>query len=193
MRPDQRMASIEEVAFGVFAERGYSASGLAEIAERAEVSKTLLYHYYPDGRPELMVAVMGGLAHDLLAATGQAVSAPVTAEARLTRFVEAFLGHFVERPEAFRLLFRDPWGSGDPAVVGRSVQTNVELSGQLIEPLARSGAPGAALVTSTQGVIGFLLAATELVLSGQVPPHQAVDASVRFLVAGMAGLDDLAR
>ncbi len=188
MHPEDRKASIEDFAFDVFAERGYSASGLAEIAERAEVSKTLLYHYYPEGRPELMVAVMDRLATSLLATTGEAVSAPVAAPARVTRFVEIFLDYFAEQPDAFRLLFRDPWGSGEPDVISRTVQLMLELSGQLIEPLSASGAPGAALVTTTQGIIGFLLSATELVLSGHVPPAAAASASVAFIVAGTDAL-----
>lgn len=188
MDPQARVAILKGFARQVFAERGYSTSGLAEIAERAQVSKTLLYHYFPDGRPEIMAAVMDGLLAELIAATTEAVDSPALAEDRIREWVEAFVAFFVGQPDAFRLLFREPWGSGDPLVTIRSFRAMVELSRQLADPLGLQSALPAALVTSTTGTVGFLVAVTEQVLAGQVESAAAVATATDFIIGGLSRL-----
>jgi AcrR family transcriptional regulator len=186
MDPQARVAILKGFARQVFAERGYSTSGLAEIAERAQVSKTLLYHYFPDGRPEIMAAVMDGLLADLMAATTEAVHRPASGEDRIRAWVEAFVDYFVGQPDGFRLLFREPWGSGDPLVTIRSFRAMVELSRQLADPTGLQSALPAALVTSTTGTVGFVVAVTEQVLAGQVESAAAVAAAGDFIVGGLS-------
>src|SRR3954469_25069314 len=56
-RPAARRAEIIDAARAVFALAGYEDAGLADISEEARVSKGLLYHYFPEGRPALFAAV----------------------------------------------------------------------------------------------------------------------------------------
>lgn len=188
MDPQVRLAILKDFARQVFAERGYSTSGLAEIAERAEVSKTLLYHYFPDGRPEIMAAVMDGLLADLTAATTEALDRAASVEARIRNWVEAFLSFFVDQPDAFRLLFREPWGSGDPLVTVRSFRAMVDLSRQLIDPFGLDGASAAALVTLTTGTVGLLVGVTEQVLAGQAEYEIAAESAADFVIGGISRL-----
>lgn len=190
MAPEQRKAHLRSVARTVFAERGYAASGLAEIADRAKVSKTLLYHYYAEGRPELYTAVMDDLVEELVAGTRAALSAPFDAGRRIGAFVDAFLAYFEGREDAFRLLFREPWGSGDPQVVRRGVEILVTVSQDLAGPLASFGAPADALMTVTAGATGFLLSVTDTMLADQVTRQRATTIVTRFILAGMAALVD---
>lgn len=190
MAPELRKAHLRAVARTVFAERGYAASGLAEIADRAKVSKTLLYHYYAEGRPELFTAVMDDLVTELLAGTRAALTTPFDAGRRIGAFVEAFLGYFEDRADAFRLLFREPWGSGDPQVTRRGVEVLVTLSQDLAVPLASFGAPADTLMTVTAGAVGFLLAVTETMVAAQVARSQAASTATRFVLAGMAAVAD---
>lgn len=190
MAPEQRKAHLRSVARSVFAERGYAASGLAEIADRAKVSKTLLYHYYAEGRPELYTAVMDDLVEELVVGTRAALSAPFDAGRRIGAFVDAFLAYFEEREDAFRLLFREPWGSGDSQVVRRGVEILVTVSQDLAGPLASFGAPADALMTVTAGATGFLLSVTDTMLADQVTRQRAATIVTRFVLAGMAALVD---
>jgi AcrR family transcriptional regulator len=188
MDPEARLVILKGFARQVFAERGYSTSGLAEIAERAEVSKTLLYHYFPDGRPEIMAAVMDGLLADLSAATGEALGRSASVDARIRGWVEAFLTFFVDQPDGFRLLFREPWGSGDPLVTIRSFRAMVDLSRQLVDPFGLTGTSAAALVALTTGTIGLLVAVTEQVLAGQVEYDTAAESAADFIIGGISRL-----
>lgn len=188
MAPEQRKAHLRAVARSVFAERGYAASGLAEIADRAQVSKTLLYHYYADGRPELYTAVMDDLLDELQTGTRAALAAPFDVQHRFGGFVDAFLAYFEHRSDAFRLLFREPWGSGDPQVLRRGVDVLVSLSQDLAGPLASYGASADALMTVTAGAAGFLVAVTDAMVVGQVTRERATSIVTRFVLAGMAAV-----
>src|SRR6266542_1627633 len=57
--PDTRRTELVSAAVTVFAETGYVDTGFADVAAKAKVSKALLYHYFPHGRPELLVASTG--------------------------------------------------------------------------------------------------------------------------------------
>ncbi|HKJ92657.1 MAG TPA: TetR/AcrR family transcriptional regulator, partial [Longimicrobiales bacterium] len=52
-RPDERPAELLEAALNVFAERGYSATRLEDVASAAGVSKGAIYHYF-DGKEDLL-------------------------------------------------------------------------------------------------------------------------------------------
>ena len=111
--PDTRRAEIVATAREVFAATGYAESGLAEIASAASVSKGLLYHYFPEGRPQLFVSVMQGLLAEFQQRLRQASKMPFSPRTRMEHLLAALFGFFDENPSAYRLLFRDPWVTHD--------------------------------------------------------------------------------
>ncbi len=130
LAPEERKALLVAAAEETFATRGYTQAGLAEVAVLAGVSKTLLYHYFPDGRPELYREVMERLVGEVVEAVQVAVRAPTTIERRLDALVTTLLGYFEERPDAYRLLILEPWGSGDPGVVAQAIAVRARLAGR---------------------------------------------------------------
>jgi len=169
----------------VFAEVGYASSGLAEVASRAEVSKTLLYHYFPDGRPELYRAVLDELVNDLVAGLRTARRAPVADERRLTRLVESLFDYFDAQPDAFRLLFLEPWGSGDPGIVGQALAIRVRLGAELTSLLSAAGIGTEETMAAAAASTGAMLHLCELWLSGQIDRTTAVRVAERFLRGGL--------
>lgn len=53
-RPEERPQEILDAAFEVFSERGYRATRLEEVAERAGATKGAIYHYF-QGKEDLLV------------------------------------------------------------------------------------------------------------------------------------------
>ena len=78
LAPAERRELLIDAAEQTFAARGYTQAGLAEVATLAGVSKTLLYHYFPDGRPELYSQVMERLVDQLAEVLADAVRAPTS-------------------------------------------------------------------------------------------------------------------
>jgi AcrR family transcriptional regulator len=84
----------------VFGRSGYADTGITEIAHEAQVSKALLYHYFPDGRPQLFVAVAEQLLEEFRARVRQAAQVPFSPEKRMEQLLGAIFGFFDNSPEA---------------------------------------------------------------------------------------------
>jgi AcrR family transcriptional regulator len=75
-RGEQTKQRIVAAARALVAERGYENVGMAEVLERAEVSRGGLYHHFA-GKQELMAAVLESLERDVMAQLASvAVRAP---------------------------------------------------------------------------------------------------------------------
>jgi AcrR family transcriptional regulator len=186
--PEERKALLIGAAEETFASRGYTQAGLAEVAELAGVSKTLLYHYFPDGRPELYREVMDRLVGQVVDAARAATRAPTAPERRVAALVEALVAWFTDHPDAYRLLVLEPWGSGDPGVIGQAMAVRARLAGELNALLAPAGQPFPVTQAGGAAAMGALLHLCELAMSGQISAEQAVDAGQRFLAGGLGAL-----
>ncbi|HEX6424968.1 MAG TPA: TetR/AcrR family transcriptional regulator [Acidimicrobiales bacterium] len=189
LAPEQRRALLIGAAEETFASRGYTQAGLAEVAALAGVSKTLLYHYFPDGRPELYREVMERLVGQVVEAVRSAVRTPTSPDRRLADLVAALLGYFDDHPDAYRLLVLEPWGSGDPSVVGQAVAVRARLAGELNSLLAPAGQPLPVTLAGGAAAMGALLHVCELAMAGQVSREQAIEVAQGFLRGGLAALD----
>ncbi len=100
-----RRAQLIEVGRATFAERGYEATTVEEIAARAKVSKPILYHHF-GGKEGLYAVVIDREVEYILGRIAKAVSVG-TARERLEQAVLAYLMYVQERPEGFAILLRD--------------------------------------------------------------------------------------
>jgi AcrR family transcriptional regulator len=189
LAPEERKALLVAAAEETFATRGYTQAGLAEVATLAGVSKTLLYHYFPDGRPELYREVMERLVGDVVEAVQAAVRAPTTTERRLAALVTTVLGYFDERPDAYRLLILEPWGSGDPGVVAQAIAARARLAGELNGLLAAAGQPLPVTMAGSAAALGALFHICELRMAGQLSREEAARSALAFLGAGLEALE----
>jgi AcrR family transcriptional regulator len=177
-----------DAAEATFASRGYTQAGLAEVATLAGVSKTLLYHYFPDGRPELYREVMERLVGQVLDVFGDAARAPTSIQERLAGVLAALLAYFGDNPDAYRLLILEPWGSGDAGVVGQAMAVRARLAGELNRLLAPAGQPLAVTMAGSAAALGVLMHLCELWMAGQLDRDVAVDAAQRFVAGGLTEL-----
>lgn len=105
MSAEQRREQLVGVARSVFAERGYEAATVEEIAERAGVSKPVVYQHF--GGKEGVYAVV--VDREVLALT-TSISAAFQADRPrqvAEAAAEAFLTYVEQREEGFRVLLRD--------------------------------------------------------------------------------------
>jgi AcrR family transcriptional regulator len=89
----EQRARIRAAARAVFSRRGVAAAGLAQIAEEAGISRTGVYHYYPDKD-----AVVRDLAQELLDEEERmfqhVFEAPGDVEQRIQRLADGVLERF---------------------------------------------------------------------------------------------------
>jgi AcrR family transcriptional regulator len=100
-----RRAQLIEVGRSVFAKRGYEATSVEEIAERAKVSKPIVYEHF-GGKEGLYAVIVDREVEHIVARIVEALSTGSPRE-RLERAALAFLTYVEERPDGFAVLLRD--------------------------------------------------------------------------------------
>ncbi|TAM92340.1 MAG: TetR/AcrR family transcriptional regulator [Jatrophihabitans sp.] len=111
-RRKQLLAAAQEV----FVAHGYHAAAMDDIAERAGVSKPVLYQHFP-GKLELYLALLDTQAEALADAVTDALARTSDNRARIHGVLTAYF-EFVDRDDedgAFRLIFETDLGN-EPAV-----------------------------------------------------------------------------
>jgi AcrR family transcriptional regulator len=129
MSAADRRVAILDAARVAFAETGYHETALDAVAERAGVSKALLYEHFSSKR-ELYVAMLEIHVHELVERISEAVAAGEPGEPRMRAGVEAFFGFVEERRGAWRIMFRN---AGDPDVAVRLDRLRDEVAAAIAQ------------------------------------------------------------
>ncbi len=101
---DERRAQLLVAALEVFTAAGYHSAAMDEIADRANVSKPVLYQHFPS-KLELYLAVLDLHIDSLVFAIQKAIASNRENSSRVAATVDAYIGFIDSEGEAFRLLF----------------------------------------------------------------------------------------
>ena len=157
----QRRETLIAAASELFAQRGYDHVSLDEVAQRAGVTKVIVYRHFASKKElymQLLCAHRDRLLHTL--AAGLAVPGPLVE--RVPAVADAWFAYVESNPFAWAMLFQDV--TGDPeirafhanmrdtaraAIVGLvAAENTLQLKPETLEPVAevlRSGMTGLAL------------------------------------------------
>lgn len=113
MASQQRRAQLIEAGVDVVAAAGFGALTLDSVAARAGVTRNLIYHYFPRGRADLILAVVDRAGQELTRdwLTDSEVPLPDRLAQNFARFIE----HAFE-PSRIWLVHRHGRMLGDPEV-----------------------------------------------------------------------------
>jgi len=116
---EERRAAILEAALAVFAERGYHASSIDDIAREGGISKALIYEHFVS-KQDLYAELLEQHAGVLFSVLAEPISeAGRSASARLAIGFDAFYGFVEEHRVAWRMLFREATDPEAVAVLDR--------------------------------------------------------------------------
>lgn len=101
---DERRAQLLVAAREVFTASGYHSAAMDEIADRAKVSKPVLYQHFPS-KLDLYLAVLDLHIDSLVFAIQKAIASNQENSSRVAATVDAYFGFIDSEGEAFRLLF----------------------------------------------------------------------------------------
>ncbi|MGH3760864.1 TetR/AcrR family transcriptional regulator [Actinophytocola sp.] len=121
-----RRAQLLTAAQDVFAANGYHAAAMDEIAERAGVSKPVLYQHFP-GKLELYMALLDMHVDELIECVTDAMESTTDNRARVRNAVSAYFDFVDRESQAYRLVFESDL-QGEPAVqaaIDRGTETCV--------------------------------------------------------------------
>ncbi|HKD87580.1 MAG TPA: TetR/AcrR family transcriptional regulator, partial [Streptosporangiaceae bacterium] len=131
-RPARRLQLLG-AARDVFVAQGYHAAAMDEIAERAGVSKPVLYQHFP-GKLDLYLALLDESVEQLVQIMSDALSSTTDNSQRVPATFKAFYDFVSGAGEAFRLVFESDL-SNEPAVrekLDRSMNDCANMVSQFI-------------------------------------------------------------
>jgi AcrR family transcriptional regulator len=185
-----------DAAYSVFLERGFAGASMEAIAERAGVTKPVIYDSFA-GKDELFTALVEREEQRILNEIAAAIpaSADGDLEASVAGGITAFLRSVAESPDTYRIVFLCEGGAN--AVIASRVQRGrmeaVKTVAAVAEDwLRRRGVKdaattaelaGFAIVGAAEGAARALLAAPE-----RFEPEGAGRTLARALVGGASGL-----
>ncbi len=114
MPRNARRAQLLESALEVFVAQGYHAAAMDDIAERAGVSKPVLYQHFP-GKLDLYLALLDHSCDTIIDATRRALEATDNNKERVAATMQVFYDYVANAQGAFRLVFESDL-TNEPAV-----------------------------------------------------------------------------
>lgn len=124
-----RRAQLMEAAQSVFVESGYHSAAMDEIAERARVSKPVLYQHFP-GKFDLYLALLEQHTREVPKLVREAIESTTDNAERVAAAINAFF-EFVAREDAgFRLVFESDL-TNEPAVAEKVDRMNRETADEV--------------------------------------------------------------
>jgi AcrR family transcriptional regulator len=144
---ESRRDQLVNAASAVIAKQGYAGFSLDDVAERADVTRNLLYHYFPRGRLDLFLAALDRAGSELT--EGWVTDAELSAAERTAANFDRVAGH-VMKPSDSWLVYRQARGLADREVQAmlRGYQ-EIVLSSVAMNQLGTDDPPPAARVALT--------------------------------------------
>ncbi|MFI7444232.1 TetR/AcrR family transcriptional regulator [Nonomuraea indica] len=129
-----RRRQLLSAAQEVFVENGYHAAAMDEIADRAGVSKPVLYQHFP-GKLELYLALLDLHVDDMVNRCREALASTTENKLRVQATFSAFFDFVSTQGEAFRLVFESDLRNVAPVRqrVERSLQECAEMVSAVIQ------------------------------------------------------------
>jgi len=185
-------ASISEKlpkAAELFAERGFEATRMEDVADATGVPKATLYYHF-DGKEALLAALLSDLLDELADAVGEAVDQGGTAMHRLCTAVEAQLEVMADHPVECQVLL------AELGRVGRMPDIAAAVSAAFHEPVQKLLADGRAdrslrevdEETAASAVFGAVTMSGlhSLVLTGELDVDRVSRTVLSFVRDGLA-------
>ena len=172
----------------VFVSQGYHAAAMDEIAERAGISKPVLYQHFPS-KLELYLALLDESVEALIDTVRNALSSTGDNKQRVAATFGAYFGFVAGAGGAFRLVFESDL-SNEPAVrvrLDRSVQECARMISEFIKEDARIPADAAHMLAV--GMVGTAQVSARYWLGSdrRIPQEEAEQLMARLAWRGISG------
>jgi AcrR family transcriptional regulator len=182
---EQRRQQLFAVALELFAQRGYRATTMDDIAEQAGVTKPLLYQHFSSKRA-LYLELVDSIAQDLLKAIRRAVSRAEGPRQQVELGFAAYFKLVVNNEAEFRLLYgRD---HADDQELGRALRAVEDAIAEAIDPLIDAGLDADHRRLLAYGIVGMAEGASRHFMANRPIPDAVADEEAQRLAGRMADL-----
>ncbi|MBB1246467.1 TetR/AcrR family transcriptional regulator [Streptomyces durbertensis] len=183
-RRNQLLGAAQEV----FVAQGYHAAAMDDIAERAGVSKPVLYQHFP-GKLDLYMALLDQHCEALIQAVRDALGSTTDNKLRVAATMDAYFQFVENEGGAFRLVFESDL-TNEPAVRERVDKVSLECAEAVSEVIAEdTDQPAEQAMLLATGLTGMAqITARYWLGSGRKIPRDAAAQLISSLAwRGIAG------
>ncbi|MDP9865199.1 MULTISPECIES: TetR/AcrR family transcriptional regulator [Streptosporangium] len=183
-----RRRQLLSAAQEVFVENGYHAAAMDDIAERAGVSKPVLYQHFP-GKQELYLALLDLHVDDMIARCRDALASTTDNKQRVQAAIGAFFDFVSGQGEAFRLVFESDLRN--VASVRQRIERNLRESAEMISQVIQedTGCSSDEARLLGVGLVGMAEVSARYWISsnGSIPKDAATQLIARLSWRGISG------
>ncbi len=176
----------------VFVAQGYHAAAMDEIAERAGVSKPVLYQHFP-GKLELYLALLDEHAEALVTTVREALESTTENKLRVQASMQAFYDFVAGEGEAYRLVFESDLRNVAP-VRARVERANQQCAEMIARVIAEdTDAPSDEAYLLGMGLVGMAEVSARYWLAQQrtIPKDTAEKLIARLAWRGISGFPNV--
>lgn len=183
----ERREQLLEAASEVFVDRGYHAAGMDEIADRAGVSKPVLYQHFTS-KLDLYLAVLAQHVEILVGGVRQALRTTTDNQQRLRAAVQAFFDYIEHDSQGYRLIFQNDYVA-EPQVAAQVKVATDACTDAVFDLISRdSGLEAHRARMIAVGLVAVSVDCAQYWLDAERPisKHDAVEGTVAFAWGGLS-------
>ena len=184
---DERRGQLLVAASEVFVDRGFHAAGMDEIADRAGVSKPVLYQHF-SSKLELYLAVLERHVDNLVSGVRQALRTTTDNRLRLRSAVQAFFDFIEHDSQGYRLIFENDYVT-EPRVAAQVRVATEACTDAVFDLISRdSGLEAHRARMIAVGLVGVSVDCARYWLGADRPisKEDAVEGTVQFAWGGLS-------
>jgi len=184
----ERREQLLRTAVGVFAEHGYHATSMNDVAEAAGVTKPVLYQHFSSKR-ELFIELLDDIGAELRETIAKATADAAGPRQQIEQGFRAYFSFVEESTDAFRVLF----GSGarrDPEFASFARAVEASIAEAISELIVVEGEPVAQSLLLAHSIVGMTEAASRYWLAHDREPDvdQLAEQLSQLAWSGLRGI-----
>ncbi len=178
--PAERREQLIEAALAIAAQHGHDRLAFEAVANRAGVTRNLVYHYFPGGRKELLEAAVHRAGQQL--SSDWVTDPKIPLGERLAANLNRLMDHAAEPTHAW-LLYRQGRGAVDPALLEiASIYREEVIANISLNQLGTPQPPPAVRIA-----LGGFLAFTETTIEASIEEGLPREQVIELVAATMMG------
>jgi len=185
----ERRTQLIETAVSVFAEQGFHATSMNDVAEAAGVTKPVLYQHFASKR-DLFVELLTEIGNQLRDTIAKATADADGPREQIEKGFGAYFRYVGANTDAYRVLF----GAGarrDPEFASLTRSVEASIASAIAELIVVDGQPAEDRELVAHTIVGMTEAASRywLVNDRRPPVDEMSERIARLAWSGMRGLD----
>ena len=180
--PAQRREQLIDSALAIAAQEGYENLAFEKVANKAGVTRNLVYHYFPGGRQELLEAAVHRAGEQL--SSGWVTDPEIPLAERLASNLNRMMDHAEQPTDAWQL-YRQGRGTVDPKLLEIARVYRERVIGTIALNQLGTSEPPPIVRIALDGFLAYVETVIESALEQEIPREQVIELVGGTLMSAM--------